>query len=116
MEQQDVLISGAGIAGPAVAYWLRRYGFTPTVVERAPAPRPGGQAVDVRGAARQITERMGIMPAVRAARVDERGFAYVNDAGELLARMPAQMFGGEGIVAEIEILRGDLARILHEAT
>jgi 2-polyprenyl-6-methoxyphenol hydroxylase-like FAD-dependent oxidoreductase len=56
------------------------------------------------------------MPAVRAARVEERGFAFVNDAGKMLARMPADMFGGDGIVAEIEILRGDLARILHEAT
>lgn len=34
-----VLISGAGIAGPALAYWLRRYGFEPTVIEVAPASR-----------------------------------------------------------------------------
>jgi 2-polyprenyl-6-methoxyphenol hydroxylase-like FAD-dependent oxidoreductase len=111
-----VLISGAGIAGPALAHWLRRFGYTPTVVERAPAIRAGGQAVDIRGAAREVTEWMGIMPAVRAARVDERGFAYVDDRGRMLARMPADMFGGDGIVAEIEILRGDLARILYEAT
>src|SRR5436305_6137796 len=111
-----VLISGAGVAGPALAHWLHRFGFTPTVVERAPAPRGGGQAVDIRGVARDVTERMGIMPAVRAARVDERGFAYVDGSGKLLAKMPAEMFGGEGIVAEIEILRGDLGRILYEAT
>ncbi len=111
-----VLISGAGIAGPALAHWLHHFGFTPTVVERAPAPRGGGQAVDIRGVARQVTERMGVMPAVRAARVDERGFAYVDGSGRMLAKMPAEMFGGEGIVAEIEILRGDLGRILHDAT
>jgi 2-polyprenyl-6-methoxyphenol hydroxylase-like FAD-dependent oxidoreductase len=113
---KDILISGASIAGPAMAYWLRRYGFNPTVVERAPAPRPGGQAVDVRGAARDVVERMGIMAEVRRACIDERGLAYVDDAGTRVATMPATLFKGEGIVAEIEILRGDLAHILYEAT
>jgi 2-polyprenyl-6-methoxyphenol hydroxylase-like FAD-dependent oxidoreductase len=47
-----VLVSGASVAGPALAYWLGRYGFEPTVVERAPAAREGGQAIDLRGAAR----------------------------------------------------------------
>jgi 2-polyprenyl-6-methoxyphenol hydroxylase-like FAD-dependent oxidoreductase len=112
----SVLISGAGIAGPALAYWLRRYGFAVTVVERAPAPRPGGQAVDLRGAGRDVVERMGVMPDVLATRVHERGFAYVDSAGRWRARMPAELFGGEGIVAEVEILRGDLANILYEAT
>ncbi|HKT06124.1 MAG TPA: FAD-dependent monooxygenase [Rugosimonospora sp.] len=116
MADRTVLISGAGIAGPALAHWLSRYGYQPTIVERAPAPRPGGQAVDIRGVARGVTERMGIMPAVRAARVNEQGFAYVDSAGRWSARMPAELFGGEGIVAEIEILRGDLSRILYDAT
>ncbi|HEV8163428.1 MAG TPA: FAD-dependent oxidoreductase, partial [Actinomycetota bacterium] len=49
---RDVLIAGASIAGPALAWWLRRHGFSPTVVELAPAPREGGQAIDLRGAAR----------------------------------------------------------------
>ena len=56
------------------------------------------------------------MPAVRAAGLRERGFAYVDAAGRIGARMPADAFGGEGIVAEIEILRGDLGAILHGAT
>ncbi|GAB1640455.1 FAD-dependent monooxygenase [Krasilnikovia sp. MM14-A1259] len=112
----SVLISGAGIAGTTLAYWLHRYGFTPTVVETAPGPRPGGQAVDVRGVARQVIELMDLMPQVRRHRVDERGMAYVDARGRYRARMPAEMFGGEGIVAEIEIMRGDLVSILYEAT
>jgi 2-polyprenyl-6-methoxyphenol hydroxylase-like FAD-dependent oxidoreductase len=111
-----VLISGAGIAGPALAYWLRRYGFEVTVVEVAPAPRPGGQAVDIRGVARDVVERMGLMPAVRAKCIDERGFAYVDRRGRLKSRMPADLFGGEGIVADLEIMRGDLSAVLLEAT
>jgi 2-polyprenyl-6-methoxyphenol hydroxylase-like FAD-dependent oxidoreductase len=116
VKNQTVLISGASIAGPALAYWLHQRGFTPTIVEQAPAPRPGGQAVDVRGVARQVVERMGIMPQVRRASVDERGIAFVDRAGQRVASMPAELFAGEGIVAEIEIMRGDLTRILFEAT
>jgi 2-polyprenyl-6-methoxyphenol hydroxylase-like FAD-dependent oxidoreductase len=81
MVNRTVLISGAGIGGPALAFWLRRYGFAPTVVEVAPAPRPGGHAVDLRGAGREVVERMGLLEAVRAERVDERGFAYVDGRG-----------------------------------
>ncbi|MGN5377402.1 FAD-dependent oxidoreductase [Streptomyces lasalocidi] len=51
MPNNEILICGAGIAGPALAYWLRTAGFAVTIVERAPAPRPGGQTVDLRGPA-----------------------------------------------------------------
>ncbi|MBD0672617.1 FAD-dependent monooxygenase [Streptomyces sp. CBMA156] len=112
----DVLVSGAGIAGPALAYWLRRHGFTPTVVERAPGPRPGGQAVDLRGAGRTVIERMGLMERARALCVEQHGLALVDRRGRATARIPVDLFGGEGIVSEIEILRGDLADLLREAT
>ncbi|MFJ5811408.1 hypothetical protein [Streptomyces sp. NPDC093093] len=57
-----VLISGASIAGPALAYWLGRHGFRPTVVEIAPALREGGQAVDFRGNTHlTVLERMGVL-------------------------------------------------------
>jgi 2-polyprenyl-6-methoxyphenol hydroxylase-like FAD-dependent oxidoreductase len=116
------LICGAGIAGPALAYWFSRTqaqtraGFEVTIVERAPAPRPGGQAVDIRGAARDVVERMGLLTAIKAAGLDEHGFAFVDEDGAHQASMPNDFLGGEGIVAEIEILRGELSRILYEKT
>jgi 2-polyprenyl-6-methoxyphenol hydroxylase-like FAD-dependent oxidoreductase len=116
MENTNVLISGGGIAGPAMAYWLRRYGFTVTVVERAPASRPGGQAVDLRGGGRTVIDRMGLLDQVRAVSLDQKGLACVNAAGRHTAQMPADLFGGEGIVSEIEVLRGDLAEVLYNAT
>jgi 2-polyprenyl-6-methoxyphenol hydroxylase-like FAD-dependent oxidoreductase len=116
MQNKDILISGASIAGPALAYWLRQRGFSPTVVERAPAPRPGGQAVDLRGAGRTVVERMGLMDRVRAVGLDQRGIAFVDAKGRTKAYMPADAFGGEGIVSEIEVLRGDLGQVLYEAT
>src|ERR1700750_2841665 len=103
MENNDILISGASIAGPALAYWLRKQGFNPTVVERAPAPRPGGQTVDLRGAGRTVVQRMGLMDQVRELCLDQRGIAFVNARGRMGARMPSDVFGGEGIVSEIEI-------------
>ncbi|MFJ3221171.1 FAD-dependent monooxygenase [Kitasatospora sp. NPDC086801] len=116
MENTDILVSGAGIAGPALAYWLRRHGFSPTVVERAPAPRPGGQAVDLRGAGRTVIERMGLMEQARALCVDQRGLGLVDRRGRMTTRIPVDLFEGEGIVSELEILRGDLADLLHRAT
>ena len=68
-------------------YWLRRLGFTPVVVERAPAPRDGGQAVDLRGAAIEVARRTGILDAARAARTGTRGMSYVNSAGKRLASL-----------------------------
>ena len=113
---KTVLISGGGIAGPAVAFWLRRFGFAPTVVEIAPGPRPGGQTVDLRGVSRVVAERMGLMPAVAERQLHERGLAYVRADGRQSAAMPAELLDGAGPVAEIEILRGDLAGILADAT
>ena len=114
---KNVLISGASVAGPALAYWLRRYGFGVTVVERSAAPRGGGQAIDLRGTARQVAERMGIMPEVRRAHTGAHGMAIVDGTGKRLASMGADLLGDSGgVIADLEILRGDLVRILHEAT
>ncbi|MFF0369368.1 FAD-dependent monooxygenase [Micromonospora sp. NPDC005087] len=116
MDDRTVLISGAGVAGPALAFWLRRNGFAVTVVERATGLRPGGQAVDVRGTAREVVDRMGLTARIRAECVREQGMAGVDARGRTRYRMPVHAFGGEGIVADIEIERGDLARLLYEET
>lgn len=99
-----------------MAYWLRRAGYAVTVIECAPGIRPGGQTVDLRGAGREVVTRMGLMDQARALTVDQRGIALVDSSGRALAQIPADSFGGEGIVSEIEILRGDLSGLLYEAT
>ena len=116
MTNQSILISGAGVAGPALAFWLGRAGWQVTVVERAPDLRTGGQAVDLRGAGRTVMERMDLLSGARELSVDQRGFALVDGRGRITARMPVDAFGGGGIVSEIEILRGDLSRLLIEAS
>lgn len=107
----NILISGASVAGPALAYWLRRYGFHPTVVERAPGPRAGGAAIDARGAAVDVLERMGLLDEVRRHRTNMGDGALVGTDGREFAVLPAAAFGGE-----LEVLKEDLTRILHAAT
>ncbi|MEV0386314.1 FAD-dependent monooxygenase [Nonomuraea sp. NPDC050643] len=110
-----VLISGAGIAGQALAYWLRHHGFTPTVVERAPGPRPGGYKVDLRGVAVEVADRMGIGEHVRARATDMRGGTWLTRAGKPVAKLSGDLIGFRD-PGDLEILRGDLADILHRAT
>ena len=110
-----ILISGSGIAGNALALELVRAGIRTTVVERAAAPRPGGQAVDLRGASREAAERMGLMPGIRRHQLDERGMTYVDGRGRGYGRMAMENFDGRGAVAEIEITRGDLDEVLLDA-
>jgi 2-polyprenyl-6-methoxyphenol hydroxylase-like FAD-dependent oxidoreductase len=111
-----VLIVGAGIAGPALAYGLHRYGFRPTVVERAPQLRRGGHAVDLRGVSRQVAQRMGVLDAVRAARLVTVDVTVVDRDGTAIETQRADDFGGDGQLSDLEILRSDLVGILHEAT
>ncbi|MFJ9414681.1 FAD-dependent monooxygenase [Streptomyces sp. NPDC101227] len=112
---KTVLISGASVAGPALAHWLHRYGFAVTVVERAPELRTGGYKVDIRGAAIEVAERMGILEDIQRASTDMQTGAYVNDDGKRIATLPADIFGAR-IGRDDEIMRGDLARILYDRT
>src|SRR5689334_22067335 len=103
-----VLVSGASIAGPALAHWRHRHGAEVTVVEQAPGLRPGGQAVDARGVAKEVIRRMGLDAAVRAACTDTAGGYRVDADGAVLETFAADDDDGDGYVSEIEILRGDL--------
>ena len=109
---ERILISGASIAGLALAHWLARHGFQPTVVERAAALRADGNGVDVRGQAGEVAERMGIMPRVRALAADVRGIKFVDAADRPVARVDMRDLDS----GTVEIMRGDLVALLREAT
>jgi 2-polyprenyl-6-methoxyphenol hydroxylase-like FAD-dependent oxidoreductase len=113
---RNVLISGASIAGPTLAYWLHRAGFRPVIVERAPAPRPGGQAIDVRGPALEVLDRMGLLDAVKALRTRMKGFATLDAEGNELWRTEEITFTAGSIHNDdIELLRDDLSATLASA-
>jgi len=111
LKNKNILISGASIAGPALAFWLSRYGFHPTVVERAPAVRPGGYAVDFRGAALHALERMGILAEVKKFETRTGAITIVDKFNKKVASLPDGFTSGE-----LEIMRGDLAGVFYQAS
>ncbi|MFC9815679.1 FAD-dependent monooxygenase [Streptomyces virginiae] len=114
---QTVLVSGGGIAGPVLAHWLRRHGFAPTVVERAPGRRAGGQAVDIRGVALEVVRQMGLLEEASRARTRMRGMSILDADGNEVDRSTESTFSSGRLDSEdIELLRDDLVRMVHEHT
>src|SRR5579872_6047091 len=114
-----ILISGASIAGPTLAYWLKRYGFTPTVIDRAPQLRAGGYPVDVRYEAVQVAKLMGIWPRLQQEQTTLGEISFVNERHQRIGRVNLQV-GRKALEAfdvdVVEIMRGDLANVLYELT
>ena len=109
-------IARASVAGPAVAWWLNRYGWRTTLVGRAPRLRTGGQNVDLRGAGLEVLRRMGLEERARAVRPPEAGLGFVGARGEPIARFPVGSGSGLSPTAELEVMRGDLTELLVAAT
>jgi 2-polyprenyl-6-methoxyphenol hydroxylase-like FAD-dependent oxidoreductase len=115
MRNQKILICGAGIAGPTLAYWLRRYGFEPTLVERASALRDGGYMIDFWGLGYDVAEKMGLVPALSRVCYKIEDIRIVNERG---ARVGG--FGVEAIRSALgerylSLMRSDLARLIYES-
>ncbi|MEV4278004.1 FAD-dependent monooxygenase [Actinoplanes xinjiangensis] len=111
------LISGAGIAGPVLAYWLHRHGWQVTVVEKAAGLRTGdgGHAVDLFGPAVDVIERMGLLPRVTAARTANDTITLFRTGRDPISLATADLAGGIS-GRHVEIMRGTLAGMLHDAT
>ncbi|MCD7109421.1 FAD-dependent monooxygenase [Rhizobium sp. DKSPLA3] len=109
-----ILITGASVAGNTAAWWLGHYGFDVTVVERAPAFRDGGQNIDIRGVGREVLRRMGLEQTALDRGTGEEGTVWIDEQGADVARFITEDLGSDGPTAEMEILRGDLARLLYE--
>ncbi|KUO02681.1 FAD-dependent monooxygenase [Streptomyces caeruleatus] len=113
--RREVLISGASIAGPALAFWLNRYGYAVTVVEKAAALRSGGYPVDVRGTALEVVRRMGILPQLRDAHVDLRRLTFLDADGGTVASVDPHAVAGSVAGQDLEVRRGDLTEALYGA-
>ncbi|MFC8128400.1 FAD-dependent monooxygenase [Streptomyces sp. NPDC057302] len=113
--RRKVLISGASIAGPALAFWLNRHGFEVTVVEKASGLRGGGYPIDVRGTALEVVRRMGILPRLRDAHIDLRRLTFLDGGGSEVASVDPHRLTGGVAGQDVEVRRGDLADALHAA-
>jgi 2-polyprenyl-6-methoxyphenol hydroxylase-like FAD-dependent oxidoreductase len=109
-----VLISGAGIAGPTLAFWLRKYGFAPTLVESAPALRTSGYVIDFWGLGYDIAEKMGLLPDIARIGYHMQELRIVDDCGRRLSGFGVQVFrqltGGRYITLE----RSDLSKLIYD--
>jgi len=109
-----VLISGAGIAGPALAFWLKAGGFEPTLIERAPALRPGGYVIDFWGLGYDIAERMGLIGEINRIGYHVQEMRIVDDAGRRLAGFGTRVFSELTGGRYVTLQRSDLSRLLFD--
>jgi 2-polyprenyl-6-methoxyphenol hydroxylase-like FAD-dependent oxidoreductase len=114
MATRTVLISGAGIAGPTLAYWLSKSGFTPTLVECAPSPRSGGYVIDFWGLGYDIAEKMGLRDELERLGYHMREMRIVNDNGRRVAGFGVGVFRELAGDRFVTVRRSDLARLLIE--
>ncbi|KAG6017481.1 hypothetical protein E4U54_007064 [Claviceps lovelessii] len=113
-----ILIAGAGIGGPALAFWLQRLGHSITIIERWDSLRTGGQQIDIRRQGVEAVKRMGIIEEIRQHVVDEGGIDIVDHKDQSIIFFPRHEPGSkrQGFSSEFEIMRGDLCRILYGRT
>ncbi len=116
--KKHILISGASIAGPTVAYWLKRYGFEPTVVERAPLVRAGGYPIDVRYEAAEVAMQMGIWSRLQELQTTLGKLVFVDKQDRRINEIDVQSLTRSTELHRfwVEIMRGDLAQTLYEQT
>ncbi|MET0135932.1 MAG: FAD-dependent monooxygenase [Kibdelosporangium sp.] len=110
-----VLISGASIAGPTLAYWLHRYGFDVTVIEKAPTVRDGGYPIDIRGTALGVLDRMGVLPQVRAAHIHTHSLRFVGQDGRTVGSLQPETLTGGVRGRDLEVARGRLTSVLYDS-
>lgn len=111
MKNKNILISGAGIAGLTLAYWLKRHGFVPTIVEKHPTLRTGGYKIDIRGVAMEVIKRMELHSLIFESKTEIQGATFVDSSGNHLTQMSGDLCGyrSEG---DLEINRGSFCQIL----
>ena len=115
-----VLISGGGIAGPTLAWFLAKTGARVTIVEKARALLPHGQKVAMQGSAITAVSKMGLLKELRKINAAEKGFRFIDPKGRPFAPFPVSETAGDSmsvcLTSPFEVLRGDLAAILWLAT
>jgi 2-polyprenyl-6-methoxyphenol hydroxylase-like FAD-dependent oxidoreductase len=115
MQNRAILVSGAGVAGPTLACWLARWGFRPTLVERAPALRTGGYLLDFSGAGYDVAQRMNLIPELsrHALRVDQT--RLLDRDGRVRQQIDMNRTLGPSANRYMTIARSDLAKVVYSA-
>jgi len=112
MKTQNILISGAGIAGPCLAYWLLQYGFKPTIVEKAPGHRKGGYLIDFWGKGYEVADKMQILPELHRLGYRAKEIQLLDETGNLAGGFDADVLRLGLNDRFLSILRSDLAETI----
>lgn len=115
MKNKRILISGASISGPALGYWLQRYGFEVTIVELAPTIRIGGYKIDIRGKAVEVMKKMGLYEKARQLSIVMLSGTILDEKGKVIDEIAGEYMGMH-VGDDIELWREDLNRVLYDAT
>jgi 2-polyprenyl-6-methoxyphenol hydroxylase-like FAD-dependent oxidoreductase len=115
MKNRKILVSGAGIAGPSVAYWLLQYGFEPVLIERAPALRTGGYIVDFWGLGFEVADKMGLLPALNDEAYDINEVCIVDEHGRKTGGFSVNAIRSVLGDRFRSILRSDLSRLIYDS-
>jgi 2-polyprenyl-6-methoxyphenol hydroxylase-like FAD-dependent oxidoreductase len=119
MSKLNILISGGGIAGPCLAWWLHKRlpSVSITITERFSEPRTSGQAVDIRDAGVEVIQLMGLQEKIQSKHTTEEGIEFIYADGKTKAQFGASGdVNAQSMTSEFEILRGDLAKIFYDET
>ena len=116
MQNKNILISGAGIAGPTLAYWLQKYGFNPTIVEVASKPRMGGYLIDFWGAGLDVAEKMNLMPTLNQEGFQIESITFLDANGDYDGKLNISQVTKALDGRVLSLLRSDLAKEIYEIT
>ena len=114
MDNKNILISGAGIAGLTLAYWLRKFGFNPSVVEQFPRLREGGYAIDFWGAGFDVAERMNIVPDLNKADLKISDMAFVDENNKRKGGLDYNKLKKLMNYRALTLLRSDLSKVIYD--
>lgn len=110
-----IAISGAGVAGPTLAFWLHRIGHEPTIIERAPRLRTGGYVIDFWGVGYRVAHRMGLEADIRNAGYQVQTLRSVGPSGQIRASLSVDGFRRAAGGNLTSLARGDLAAVVYSA-
>ncbi len=113
MNNKNVLISGAGIAGTTLAFWLKKFGFNPTIIEVAPRLREGGYAIDFMGAGYDVAEKMNIIPELKKVDIGFSRLAFVDKKDREIGSMDYEKIKESLNGRALTLLRSDLAKVIY---
>ena len=114
MYNKNILISGAGIAGTTLAFWLNKFGFNATIIEHAPELRKGGYAIDFMGAGFDVAEKMGLIPALQRADLNISHISFVDKNNKVKGSMNYQKIKKALNNRAFTLLRSDLAKVIYQ--